>query len=503
MCYHAPAFIYRQESVHSMAIKFGTSGWRAILADEFTFPRVRIAVQAIADYLKEERLHNKPVVIGYDTRFLSEDFAKTAAGVLAANGMESLLCVRDTPTPVVAFEVLHKKAAGGVIFTASHNPPTYNGLKFNSAWGGPALPQITQRIEAGCEPYLSGEAHPKTGREAVGIKKRLIVPHDPQPAYFKQLESLIDRSILKKGKLKVAVDGLWGAGRGYLDTFLKESGVQVVGLHMNRDVLFGGHSPSPEPEILAELRAVMAKEKTPLGLATDGDADRFGIVDVDGSMIQPNEFLPLLLDHMVKTRGWKGVVARSVMTSHFLDAVAKKHGLTVQETPVGFKFIGDVMAHENSVYPSRGGHFVLGGEESGGLSIRGHVPEKDGVLGCLLAAEIVAITKRPLRKSIELLAKEVGTFHTERLNFHLTAEKMNDLRNKLAHNPPTRLGEFAVRRIVETDGHKFILTDGSWIGVRLSGTEPVVRVYLETQDTAKLKALEKAGRVLAGVSAAK
>jgi len=486
-----------------MSIKFGTSGWRGILAEEFTFPRLRVAVQAIADYLKEEKLHNRPVVIGYDTRFLAEDFAKLAASVLAANGMESLLCTRDTPTPVVAFEVLHKKAAGGLIITASHNPPNYAGLKFNSSWGGPALPAITQKIEAFCEPYLTGEAIPKTGREAVGIKKRLIVPHDPMPAYVKQLESLVDQDILKKGKIKVVVDALWGAGRGYLDQFLRDSGVEVKSIHTNRDVLFGGHAPSPDPEILSELKTLLKSEKAHAGFATDGDADRFGIMDVDGTLLSPNEFLPLLLDHLVHTRKWKGVVARSVMTSHFLDAVAKKHGLTVQETAVGFKYIGDVMVHENSVYPSKSGHFVMGGEESGGLSIRGHVPEKDGILACLLAAEIVALTKRPLRKSIEMLQKEVGTFYEQRLNFHVTPEKMNELRTKLQHNAPTRLGDLPVRRIVETDGHKFILTDGSWIGVRLSGTEPVIRVYLETQDQAKLKVLDKAGRALVGIGSPK
>ncbi len=486
-----------------MSIKFGTSGWRAILAEEFTFPRVRMVVQAIADYLREERLHNKPIVIGYDTRFLAEDFAKTAAGVLAANGMESLLCARDTPTPVVAFEILRNKAGGGIIFTASHNPAIYAGLKFNSSWGGPALPQITQKIEALTEPYFAGEASPKTGREAVGIKKRLIVSHDPVPAYFKHLDDVVDRSLLKKGKIRVVTDALWGAGRGFLDDYLRKAGAEVTAIHTNRDVLFGGKGPSPDAETLTDLQAAVRKQKAHLGLATDGDADRFGIMDADGSLLSPNEFLPLLLDHLVKTREWEGVAARSVMTSHFLDAVAKKHGLTVQETPVGFKYIGDVMAHENSVYPSRGGHFVLGGEESGGLSIRGHVPEKDGILGCLLAAEIVALNKRPLRKSLELLQKEAGAFYTNRLNFHLTSEKMNELKDRLTHNPPTRFGDFAVRRIVETDGHKFILTDGSWIGVRLSGTEPVVRVYLETQDPSKRKALEKAGRILAGVSSGK
>jgi phosphomannomutase len=242
----------------------------------------------------------------------------------------------------------------------------------------------------------------------------------------------------------------------------------------------------------------MKKQKALLGLATDGDADRFGIMDVDGTLITPNDFLPLLLDHLVKTRRWKGVVARSVMTSHFLDAVAKHHGLGVRETPVGFKYIGDIMVHENSVYPSQGGEFLLGGEESGGLTIRGHVPEKDGVLACLLAAEIVALTHQPLKKSLDILRREVGTFYTKRLNFHITPEKMGGLKNRLRRSLPTRFGDMMVRRIVETDGYKFILMDGSWIGVRLSGTEPVVRIYLETQTPEKMKALEKAGCSLLG-----
>ncbi|MGQ0644774.1 MAG: phosphoglucomutase/phosphomannomutase family protein [Elusimicrobiota bacterium] len=483
-----------------MKIKFGTSGWRAIIADEFTFSNVRIVTQAIADYLRQEGLHNRSMVVGYDTRFLSEQFAQTAASVLAANGIETLLCDRDTPTPVIAFEILRRKAAGGINITASHNPYGYSGLKFNSDWGGPALPEITRRIEAGCEAYLSGEAALKAGREPTGIKKRLIVPLDPKPEYFKQLEKLVDVKALKKGRIKVVVDALWGAGRGYLDEFLRRCGADVTTLHMERDVLYGGGGPSPEGEGLNALRAALRREKPHLGLATDGDADRFGILDADGTLLQPNDFLPLLLDHLVKTRGWKGVVARSVMTSHFLDAVARRHGLEVREMPVGFKYIGDAMVHESSVYPSKDGRFILGGEESGGLSIRGHVPEKDGVLACLLAAEIMAVTKRPLRKSLEALQKEVGAFYSDRLNFHVTPEKMVSLKEKLRARPPTKFGGMSVRRIVETDGHKFILNDGSWIGIRLSGTEPVVRVYLETDSPANLKALAKAGQSLAGVA---
>jgi phosphoglucomutase len=481
-----------------MSIKFGTSGWRGILAEEVTFQRLRIVVQSISDYLREEKLHNKRVVIGYDTRFLSEEFAKTAAGVLAANGMESLLCQRDTPTPVVAFEVLHLKAAGGLNITASHNPPIYSGVKFNSTWGGPALPEATHRIEAACEPYLTGEMTPKSGREAVGLKKRLIVPHDPIPAYFRQLDSLVDRSLLKKGKIRVVVDALWGAGRGYLDEYLKSAGVQVVSIHTNRDVLFGGHSPSPDPEILKDLRAAMVQHKAQLGLATDGDADRFGVMDADGTLISPNEFLPLVLNHLVTTRKWKGVVARSVMTSHFLDAVAKKHGLTVKETPVGFQIHWRRDGSRKLRVPVQGRALCDGRGRVGRFVGARACAGKRRHFGLFVGGEIMAVTKRPLKKSIELLQKEVGTFHTARLNFHLTAEKMAELRDKLSHKPPTRLGDFPVRRIVETDGYKFILTDGSWIGVRLSGTEPVVRVYLESQDLAKMKALEKAGRVLAG-----
>ncbi len=332
------------------------------------------------------------------------------------------------------------------------------------------------------------------------MKKRLIVPIDPLPTYFKQLEDLVDVPLLKKAKLRVVTDALWGAGRGYLDEFLRKCGAQVTALRTERDVLYGGKGPAPERENLDGLYAEMKKQKAVLGLATDGDADRFGVMDVDGTLITPNEFLPLLLDHLVKTRKWtSGIVARSVMTSHFLDAVAKKHGLEVKETPVGFKYIGEIMQREGSIYPAKGGNFILGGEESGGLSIKGHVPEKDGVLACLLAAEIAAVTKKPLRKSLDALQKEVGFFYTDRLNLHLPSDKMSALKTRLRVSPPTRFPGFAVRRIVETDGYKFLMTDGTWLGVRLSGTEPVVRVYLEANDKAKLKLLEKAGRQLAGV----
>lgn len=483
-----------------MPIKFGTSGWRALIADEFTFANLRVVTQAAADVLTSDGLHHHPVIIGHDTRFLAEEFTLTVAQTLAANGIEARVCEGDAPTPTVAFHVLEQKAAAGVILTASHNPYPYCGFKFNTAWGGPALPDITARIEAACEPYLSGEETPKSAKEITGFKKKLMVSFDPKPAYFKQLEALVDVNLLKKAKLKVVTDAVWGAGRGYLDAFLAKCGAEVTALRTNRDVLYGGGGPTPDRENLDGLYAAMKAKKAALGLATDGDADRFGILDVDGTMLQPNEFLPLILDHLVKTRGWtSGIVARSVMTSHFLDAVAKRRGLEVRETPVGFKFIGEIMQREGSIYPSKGGGFLMGGEESGGLTIKGHVPEKDGVLACLLAAEIVALTKKPLRHSLDALRKEVGVFETARLNFHLRQDKMSALRSRLRTAPPTRFPGFTVRRIVETDGYKFIMTDGSWLGLRLSGTEPVARIYLEANDRKKLTVLEKAGRELAGV----
>lgn len=458
-------------------IQFGTSGWRSIMAEDFTFANVRKVVQAIANHLKRQHL-NAPVIVGYDSRFLSPEFAQTAADLLAANGFDVLMTDTFTPTPTISFQVTHQKAAGSLNFTASHNPAEYNGIKFNMANGAPASPEVTHEIERD-----ANDAALAIGGSGKGTIKRF----DPRPAYLARLKNIIDVPALKKAKLKVGADVLYGTGRGYLDTFLKEAGCRVTVLHDHRDVMFGGQSPEPAKEQLAELVARMKKEKLVAGFGTDGDADRFGVVDADGTLLAPNDILPIVLQHLVKYRKMKGLVVRSVMTSHFIDAVAKKYGLELKETPVGFKYIAEAML---------AGGFLMGGEESGGMTISGHVPEKDGVLACLLMAEVRAVEKKSFKDILTQLRKDVGPYYSDRVNLHLPNDVMQDVRKRMSTYTPRSIGHLEVKKIVRMDGFKFIFTDDSWLGIRLSGTEPVVRLYLEASSLKKLKALQQVGTQL-------
>jgi phosphoglucomutase len=469
------------------SIAFGTSGWRGIIAEDFTFTGVRAVSQAIGEHIREQgrEAAARGVVIGYDTRFLSEAFAAQVARVLAAQGVKSCLCVRDTPTPVVAFELLRRKAAGGVVITASHNPPEYNGIKFSSAWGGPALPEVTKRIQARANELLAGRVPELSlgDAEARGLLERI----DPQPAYLERLRSLVDLDVIRDARLKVVVDPLYGAAQGYTDRILKAAGCEVLTLHAWRDPNFGGGSPEPAEDALKELAFQVVETGAHLGLATDGDADRFGLIDADGSFLEPNYFLALLLRHLVKTRGWTGGAARSVATSHLLDAVARHLQIPVYETPVGFKYIGELICKDA---------VVLGGEESAGLSVKGHVPEKDGILACLLAAELVASRGRARLKALlhEVYA-EVGTLLTRRRNYRLQPQAVQQLADRL-RVPPGALADLAVVDVKRLDGTKLILEDGSWVLFRVSGTEPVVRLYVEAPTPERLDALTAAGEAV-------
>ncbi len=470
-------------------IRFGTAGWRAVIAQDFTFANVRIVAQAIADHLRREKQHHKKIVVGYDTRFLSEDFARTVTEVLTGNSIQVLLCKKEAPTPAIAYSILNQKAAGSINITASHNPPEYSGIKFSSAYGGPALPEVTRWIEDRCSLYSAeGKNIPRLPLSEAR-KKKLVIDYDPAPMYLKQIHNLIDFKALKKSKLSVIFDPIYGTARGYLDLLLQEAGCKVTILHDYRDVLYGGHAPEPSGEHLSEAVTALKKQKAHIGLATDGDSDRFGIIDSDGSFLTANEILPLVLDHLMRTRKWSGIVARSVMTSHFLDAVAKSYGIEVRETPVGFKYIAELMLKEN---------FILGGEESGGLTVKGHIPEKDGILACLLLAETRAVSKKPLKEVLLGLQNKVGFFYSDRANFHIHPEKMNALKEKLSLHPPTTMGDFHVKRIVDVDGFKFIMKDQSWIGIRPSGTEPLVRLYAESDSKKKLAQLIEHGKTLIG-----
>ena len=468
-------------------IKFGTSGWRGLIARDFTFDNVRLATQAIADYLTSSKTHSpagqsKVVIVGYDTRFLGREFSLAAAEVLAANGLAPLLCNRDAPTPVIAHTIRCRKALGGINMTASHNPAEYQGLKFSTSNGAPAHPEVTRQIEANVARLVAQNWQFKAA--VIGTYQCATI--DPQPDYFKQLRKLVDFSVIKKARLKVAVELMYGTGRGYLDKLLLEARARVTVFHDEVDPLFGGHHPEPNAEGMSEVSKFVRSGKAEIGLGLDGDADRFGIVDKDGTWLTPNQILALALYHLKKNRGWSGAVVRTVPTSHQVDAVAKLLGVTVHETPVGFKYIGALMESEP---------IIVGGEESGGLSVKGHVPEKDGILACLLMAELVATEKQSLGQILKELEKKIGQFHTDRINVAVAPEKKEALLARLGSGLQS-IGKFPVQKFITTDGYKYLLPDDEWVAFRASGTEPLIRCYLEAKSAAHLKKLRTAAQAL-------
>jgi alpha-D-glucose phosphate-specific phosphoglucomutase len=467
-------------------IKFGTSGWRGLIARDFTFENVRLATQGIADYLKAELANprspihgRKPVVIlGHDTRFLAREFSLAAAEVLAANGLTPLLCDRDTPTPVIAHTIRHRHALGGINMTASHNPAEYQGLKFSTFNGAPATPEVTKQIEANIAQLVVQNW--SFVAAAAGTYKCATI--NPMPDYFKQLRKLINFAVIKKAHLKVAVVLMYGTGHGYLDKLLAGAGAKVTLFHDELNPLFGGHHPEPNAEGMRESAAFVRSGRAQIGLGVDGDADRFGVVDKDGTWLTPNQVLALALYHLVKNRHWTGAVVRTVPTSHQVDAVAKMFGVTVHETPVGFKYIGALMESEP---------IIVGGEESGGLSVKGHVPEKDGILACLLMAELVATEKKSLGQILKTIEKETGEFHTDRINVAIPADKKAALLAKLGSGLEM-IGPFKVEQFITTDGYKYLLPNGEWVAFRASGTEPLVRGYIEAKSVTQMKKLRQA-----------
>ncbi len=460
-------------------IRFGTSGWRGILGENFTFDHVRVVTQAIADHLRAGGIHDRGIIVGYDARFMGDRFARESVRILAGAGIKSFLCDRDTPTPVISFEILRRRTAGGINFTASHNSYDYNGVKFLSAWGGLALPETTRDIETRANAML-GEFCFKELPLDQAFRAGLVEEIDPRGAYIQRLRSLIDLKAIAESGMTIAVNPLYGSGRGYLDVLLREAGVKVVVMNNHPDPYFGGLPPEPSEKSMGDFIAlVKGNDAISLGLATDGDADRYGIVDADGTFVEPNLVLALLFDYLVRNKKERGDVARSVATSHFVDAVARLHGLNVLETPVGFKFIGEYIHHNR---------ILIGGEESAGLTLRGHVPDKDGILACLLVAEMVAVEGRSIRKLLADLYRRVGEFHTSRKNIHLSSQLEKVFSGKLKNLPQIMAGR-KVAKVVTMDGCKLIFEDGSWVLFRKSGTEPVVRVYAEAGDSSALAEL--------------
>jgi alpha-D-glucose phosphate-specific phosphoglucomutase len=458
-------------------IKFGTSGWRAVVADEFTYANVRRAVRGIARYVAGQKPAGAKVIVGRDPRFLGETLCSMAAEILASHGITPLVISDAAPTPAISYAVMQAKADGAINFTASHNPPEYNGIKFSTPDGAPALPEVTKKIE---EEIVAGDQ----AGDGAGGKRAEIQPLDPRRMYLARLREIVDLNVIKKAGLRVAVDPLWGSARGYSDVLLREAGVEVGTVHDYRDVLFGGHAPEPDDHLLEDLRKKMGDMKAHIGTATDGDADRFGIVDEDGTFFQPNYIIALLFDYLVESRGWKNGVGKSVATTNLINALAKYHKVELHETPVGFKYIGELIKADK---------ICIGGEESAGLSIRHHVPEKDGILAGLMCCEMVARRGKSLSKQLAELFVKVGSFCPQRENFRLTPEVKEKFTEKLRSDPHEFFGR-KVGEVVRKDGLKLVFGDGSWVCYRLSGTEPVVRVYSEAPTASELSKLSAAAK---------
>jgi phosphoglucomutase len=452
-------------------IKFGTSGWRGIIAEDFTFPNVRVAVAAIAEHVLS-RNPRPTLLVAHDTRFFSEEFARAAATELEERGVHPLLCTGPTPTPAVACEIRRRKIDGAINFTASHNPAEYHGVKFSAADGGPALPEVTRDIEA-----RAAKLYARPAERAAAFPS----PHDGHtfeqvdlaPPYLVRLGELVRFAELKTPNApRIVYDALHGCGAGYLDRALQEHGVDGhETIRAERDVLFEGSGADVSEENLKRLSGTVVATKAQIGLATDGDADRFGIVDAKGTWISPNHILGLLYDYLIESRGWNLDAARSVATSHLLDAVAAKHGRKVHQTPVGFKYIGQLILQDA---------IALGGEESAGLSIRGHIPEKDGILACLLVAEMIAVRQASLEEQLRALFRRVGReYWPLRTNLYLP----EDVKARAVERLKSDFSEFLRRHVAQsdrTDGLKLVFDDGAWILLRLSGTEPLMRVYTES-----------------------
>lgn len=476
-----------------MTIKFGTDGWRAIIAETFTFENLRIVSQAVADYLLEAHgaEPNPSIVIGFDTRFLSDRFAAEVARVMAANGITAYLARADAPTPAISYNIVHKQTVGGIMITASHNPPRYNGLKIKAAYGGAASKLQIEAIER----KLSG-IHERIGANLMDFQKAqdlgLIEKFDPAWPYYEHLTTnLVNMDIISNGELSVVVDSMYGSGRGVLGEVVSRTRTKIHELHNDLHPGFGGVHPEPLAKNLKTLISLVQNENAHLGIATDGDADRIGAVDDQGHFVDPHTIMALVVRYLVERRQMTGAIAKTISSTLMLNRMAKKYGLELHETPVGFDVIANLMINDN---------VLLGGEESGSISIKGHIPEGDGILMGLLLMEIIAEAGVPLSELIADLQNNFGPTCYQRDDLRLkTFVVKADMVKKLVENTPQKIAGETVTKVDSYDGVKYHLANDSWLLIRPSGTEPVLRLYAEAGDQAAVKALLAKARELAEV----
>jgi alpha-D-glucose phosphate-specific phosphoglucomutase len=470
-------------------IKFGTDGWRAIIAEDFTFDNLRACAQGVANYLKRARLSDRGLVIGYDTRFASEDFAAAAAEVIAGNNIKVNLCSKAAPTPVISYAVTATKSAGGIIITASHNPARWNGFKFKDDLGASAPSEAAAEIEKNANEAVStGEV--KRIPLADGLQNKLVTYFDPDPVYFKQLGRLIDLETIRRSPLKVIVDSMYGAGIGYFRALLQGGKMEINEINGERNPNFPGINPEPIAINLTRLSRLIKEQKANVGMANDGDADRIGIVDEKGSFINQLQVFALLVLYFLEVRGERGAIIKTLSDTMMIDRLGKLFNVPVYETPVGFKYVAPLMIEKNA---------LIGGEESGGYGFRGHVPERDGILAGLYFLDFMIKTGKTPSQLLEYLFSKVGPHYYDRIDVHIAEDERQKYTNKLAKSSIKSIAGTEVSRVDTTDGYRYILSDDSWLLIRFSGTEPLIRIYAESNTMKHVQKILEGGKKLLGL----
>jgi alpha-D-glucose phosphate-specific phosphoglucomutase len=472
----------------STTIKFGTDGWRGIIAQDFTFDNVRACSQAVADYLKKANLSQRGLVIGYDNRFASEDFARAAAEVVAANGIKVYLCPRATPTPTTSYGVLAKKAGGAIIITASHNPAIWNGFKYKTEGGASAPSEVTAQIEKNLPNALAGKI--KRMSLPLALEQGTVEYLDLAPLYVKQINRLIDLKPIRLSRLKVVFDPMYGAGAGYLNQLLGGGAMELKEINGERNPLFPGIQPEPIAANLTKLSATVQKEKAAVGIATDGDADRVGIIDEKGSFLTQLQVFALLCLYLLEVRGERGAMVRTITSTTMVDRLGELFKVPVYETPVGFKYVAPIMTAEDA---------IIGGEESGGYGFRGHMPERDGILAGLYFLNFVLQTDKTPSQLLDYLYSKVGPHYYQRRDFRFPEERRQAITKSVKDNLPQSIEGVKVVKVNDSDGFHLSLADTSWLLIRFSGTEPVLRIYAESDSPVRVEKLLEVGRKLAGV----
>lgn len=447
-------------------IKFGTDGWRGVISEDYTFANVRLVAAGIADWVKRREEQSKGIVVGYDARFLSEQYAQDCAAVLADEGIKVWLSSEKLSSPALTWQVKDRQAAGGVMITASHNPPEYNGLKFKAAFGGSASPELVAEIES-CVNRLEAE-------KAVISKRVLpasVEKFSARASYLDHVRRMMDPELLMKFKEKIVFDMMHGSAQGCAADLARTYGLNLTEIRGTFDPMFGGVNPEPIEKNLDALKQAMLEQKAYIGLATDGDGDRIGAVDADGRYITPYEIMCLLMKYLYEKRGLRGTVVQTLTMSEQVMRLTEKYGLKTLQTPVGFKYVAELMLKED---------VLIGGEESGGLSVKGYIPERDGILLGFLLIEVSAAYGKTLGQLLDEMAEELGHFYYERRDLHLDPARKDRLMHDLTSAPPATLGGKPVLSVTAGDGTKLVFADG-WVIFRGSGTEPIVRVYCEAQ----------------------